>query len=297
MHALHHALASLPFVFLFVTLAAQVTALINVAGVPCGVATQRTGKIKGGSVARPGEFPWLVSIRTSGPSSGHYCGGALIHKKFVLTAAHCVYRSQPKRVSVVAGEHDLDAKNPQRQLLSVKEVIFHANFSKRYINDIALLELATEAQWTKQVQPLCLPDREADGVKELMDLTVAGWGKTDELANGGVSARVLQKVVIRVLARNQCQQWYSTEAGQQVQLFDSHLCAGYENGEKDACQGDSGGPLLTTPDAAGRRTCVGVVSAGIGCGRPHLPGLYTRVSRYIDWILDHMKARGVSVGV
>ena len=62
-------------------------------------------------------------------------------------------------------------------------------------------------------------------------------------------------------------------------------------------QGDSGGPLLTAPDASGSRACVGVVSSGIGCGRPNLPGLYTRVSRFVDWILTQMRARGVQVNV
>lgn len=62
-------------------------------------------------------------------------------------------------------------------------------------------------------------------------------------------------------------------------------------------QGDSGGPLLTAPDAEGRQVTVGVVSAGIGCGRPLLPGLYTRVSRFIDWIADKLKARGVAITV
>ncbi|KAG0719036.1 Mediator of RNA polymerase II transcription subunit 6 [Chionoecetes opilio] len=101
-----------------------------VADVACGVAGNRAPRIKGGSQATKGAFPWLVSIRVSGSSSGHYCGGALIHKRFVLTAAHCVRRNLPKYVAVVAGEHNLDVQQPHRQVLTVKEIIAHKNFSK-----------------------------------------------------------------------------------------------------------------------------------------------------------------------
>jgi len=52
-------------------------------------------------------------------------------------------------------------------------------------------------------------------------------------------------------------------------------------------QGDSGGPLMIKRES--RQLVVGIVSAGIGCGRPKLPGLYTRVNNYIDWISQTVK--------
>jgi secreted trypsin-like serine protease len=48
-------------------------------------------------------------------------------------------------------------------------------------------------------------------------------------------------------------------------------------------QGDSGGPLLYQ-QANGRWSVVGIVSGGQGCGDPTKPGIYTRVSAYVDWI-------------
>ncbi|XP_042206285.1 trypsin-1-like [Homarus americanus] len=279
----------------------QAASILNVAGVPCGRPQFREGRVKGGVDATPGEFPWLVSIRVTGASGGHYCGGSLIHKRFVLTAAHCVYRNSAKYVVVVAGEHNLKAPGVgHRQVLLVKEIIAHNSFSKRYINDIALLELSQEATWNKYVQPVCLPDRNIDGVTDALNVTVAGWGMTDEASNGGKHADVLQKVVVKVVSQADCQDWYTTQVGKAVVLYDTHVCAGFQSGEKDACQGDSGGPLLTITDGGkdgNRATTVGVVSAGIGCGRPKLPGLYTRVSRYIDWLFDKMKTRGVNVVV
>lgn len=46
------------------------------------------------------------------------------------------------------------------------------------------------------------------------------------------------------------------------------ICAGHENGGKDACQGDSGGPLMSKDLDNGRWTLIGIVSAGFSCAKP-----------------------------
>jgi secreted trypsin-like serine protease len=76
-----------------------------------------------------------------------------------------------------------------------------------------------------------------------------------------------------------------------VTIEDAHLCAGFPEGQVDGCQGDSGGGL-TMVGAGDRLVLVGVMSAGIGCGRPGLPGVYTRVEKFVPWIRQKLEENG-----
>lgn len=68
----------------------------------------------------------------------------------------------------------------------------------------------------------------------------------------------------------------------------NEICAGLLQGGKDACQGDSGGPFLCrNPNSPDQWYLAGIVSHGEGCARPNEPGVYTRISLYMDWIYDH----------
>lgn len=60
------------------------------------------------------------------------------------------------------------------------------------------------------------------------------------------------------------------------------ICAGFENGGKDACQGDSGGPLIFVQN--GQIVQAGVVSWGEGCADEQKPGIYSSVPKAIPWI-------------
>ena len=101
----------------------------------------------------------------------------------------------------------------------------------------------------------------------------------------GVTSVGSQEVRAHVREAEGCRRLYR-ELG--VHLPDTILCASLEAGGKEACQGDTGGGLLQLRVGdQGAWTQEGIVSAGIGCARRGVPGLYTRVSSYLDWIQEH----------
>uniref|UniRef100_A0A8B9PX85 Serine protease 55 n=1 Tax=Apteryx owenii TaxID=8824 RepID=A0A8B9PX85_APTOW len=208
-------------------------------------------RIIGGADAEAGDFPWQVSIQSKGK---HFCGGTII--------------SIPERnLSVVVGGVDLSHKLENKKLDSL---ILHENFDSESLeNDIALILLDSPIQFNEQKMPICLPF--ISDLHVWKDCWVAGWGTT--LA----ASQVLQKVEMKLISREQCLEWIP-------QLADSMLCAGLEEGGKDACQGDSGGALVCTYGNTMKWFAVGIVSWGEGCGEKQSPGIYTDVYSYLDWI-------------
>lgn len=211
-------------------------------------------RIVGGHEAMPGAYPWMVAIGyKTGNGVFNYCGGSLIATNWVLTAAHC--QVIPGDV-VTIGRHILSG--PGGVQVKVKRALSHAEYDPgTNRNDISVLELE---QHLISPHPVTLGDAPQSGT-----VRAIGWGLTTE---GGSVSPTLQEVDVPLISNAQCANIYSTDMTQ--------ICAG-EAG-RDSCQGDSGGPLLFEGMQAG------VTSYGLGCARPGLPGVYTRVSAFEDWI-------------
>ncbi|XP_064095521.1 clotting factor B-like isoform X2 [Macrobrachium nipponense] len=221
-----------------------------------------------------------------------------------MTAAHCVQSLRAESIVAMIGSHSQSKPSKFEQRIQVENVIVHPSYlitGSQVYNDIALLELTEDVTWNRLVLPVCLPDEKEDGHESRDDLdsdplvgrpvTVAGWGLTDEVKEGGELADTLQKVELEVLSLTKCREWIEELLGRYYPLRETQLCAGLEEGLKDSCTGDSGGPLLLK-NAENQRVAIGVVSTGFGCGRPRQPGVYTRVSKFLEWIIDTIKESG-----
>lgn len=95
------------------------------------------------------------------------------------------------------------------------------------------------------------------------------------------------KVKLPIVSRTTCNGIF----GNSGTIGIDRICAGGERG-KDACQGDSGGPLIglfTGETAKPTYYQEGIISRGTGCGVQGLPGVYTRVAKYMDWIIDNLQ--------
>lgn len=245
-----------------------------------------TSRIIGGQDAYFGEFPWQVHIKIS----KHQCGGALVNRYYVVTAAHCVYQAPLAQLSIIIGAHDIEDPRYQEeppQYFSVTEVKMHPNFRfsashpDRY--DIAVLKLDRAVRYSSNIIPVCLPP---NGFKfESWYGVVTGWGKTDPALSNRYGTRLLQKVDVPVINNEECEKWHRTR-GINLKIFPEMMCAGYEDGQKDACVGDSGGPMVIFLN--GRWALAGITSAGFGCAQSRQPGIYHRVSHTVNWLLANI---------
>ncbi|XP_063538591.1 serine proteinase stubble-like isoform X1 [Cydia strobilella] len=258
----------------------------------CGVSNASFSRVVGGIPAKLGDFPWMALLgykeRRAGAGARWLCGGSLISSRHVLTAAHCIHTRENDLYLVRLGELDLarDDEGATPVDVLIKTLIKHQEYSpKSFTNDIGILVLSRNVQFTNLIQPICIPrsgDLRSRSYENYTPL-IAGWGDTEFR---GPSATHLQVLQLPVVSNDFCVQAYSAY---KAQVIDQRvLCAGFKKGGKDACQGDSGGPLMQPIYNSETRTTffyqIGVVSYGKKCAEAGFPGVYTRVTNFVPWI-------------
>ena len=247
---------------------------------------RRTERIVGGQEAPPGMAPWQVSLQYGRAGRwSHFCGGSLIHPSWVLTAAHCIDDVRMGDVSVAHGSRSLSSGGERRY---PERFVVHEGYeTASQGDDIALIRLSepfsASGVATVQLQSRALERRfGAPGACSV----VTGWGSVEAWSPGRSRASArdlpdrLRAVDLPILDNAPCAAVYGSDA-----ITAGQVCAGYEQGTMDSCQGDSGGPLVVPGGPTGW-TQIGVVSWGAGCAQPRAYGVYTRVSHYVDWIVE-----------
>ncbi|XP_069681245.1 trypsin-7-like [Periplaneta americana] len=221
-------------------------------------------RIVGGCPAKIKDHPYQVSIEHV--YRGHFCGGSILSKHWIVTAAHCVKEMKANQLRVRAGTSH---KHEEGTVRKVHKIVVHRKFHN-FDFDVALLKVEKPFHFDKSVQQIAM----ASTVPDVGTcVTVSGWGY---LELGGHSPLNLHHVEILIIDHRQCASSYHD-------LTPQMICAGWPRGGRDSCYMDSGGPLVF------QKKLVGIVSWGYGCALAGYPGVYTNVAVLKKWIREHMK--------
>jgi secreted trypsin-like serine protease len=275
-------------------------------------------RIVGGEPAVGKTWPWQIALyrRNNDGKFQFICGGSVVSGRFVLTAAHCFGEEGGNRNAddylIVEGTKRIDltmkSEPTSGRRIGIHRIIVHEGFNRAMENDIALLELASPASSTPV--PYGRPDTtalETPGKRGV----VTGWGYLKSMkrdpnrGNAWVDAHTgepissdnihsyidttLRQVDLPLIGWQDCRAAYGKQP-RSGSVDARNLCAGEAQGGRDSCQGDSGGPLVMRDDK-GFFVQIGVVSWGLGCGEPGVPGVYTRVAAFDDWLRQNTGIR------
>ncbi|XP_039746144.1 trypsin-2-like [Pararge aegeria] len=220
--------------------------------------------IVGGQNVTIQEFPYQAYLLLKRGRQFFQCGGSIISTRYILTAAHCL--TGTTKVIARVGSTDSDIGGTQYTSRDFKS---HPRY-RRATFDYDIGYIRFEAILIDGVNTAIVTLAENGApIRSGTILTVSGWGATEE--DGSVSEN-LMAVQVPVVSNARCRQSYNT-------ITPRMICAGEPEGGRDSCGGDSGGPAVTN-----ERVQFGIVSNGIGCARPGIPGVYTNVASLRDWI-------------
>nr|XP_020015065.1 tissue-type plasminogen activator [Castor canadensis] len=252
-------------------------------------------RITGGLFTDISSHPWQAAIFAKNRRSEgerFLCGGVLISSCWVLSAAHCFEEGFAfHHLKVVLGRTYQEVPGEEEQKFEVEKYIIHKEFDyDTYDNDIALLQLKSDsthcAQESSSVGTVCLPDPDLQ-LPDWTECELSGYGKHEESSPS--FSEQLKEAHVRLYPSSRCtsQHLFNKTVTNNMLCAGDTRSGGNQANLHDACQGDSGGPLVCEKDK--HMILVGIISWGLGCGQKDVPGIYTKVTNYLDWIQDNMR--------
>ncbi|XP_041097143.1 plasma kallikrein-like isoform X2 [Polyodon spathula] len=249
--------------------------------IPCGTRSAERGgeRVVAGKGAEPGLWPWQVALYLV-PHTRVTCGGAIVNRDWIVSAGHCFlgpYRD-PLKWKVTLGLVDTVVPEHWAQRSGVDKLYVHEQFFNPD-NDIALLHLSSPAEFNDYVRPACLPCAGAINTDEWSNCYVTGFGLFSETG----AQEVLQQAAVRLTPADECK----SKEMYGAYVNDNMACAGLAGEVENTCQVNSGGPLVCKlKGGSSAFRLVGAGSWARGCADPDKPGVYSSVSRYVEWIAN-----------
>ena len=237
-------------------------------------------RIVGGTKTDPKRHPYFTYMEITFQSGwwgtySKFCGGTLIAKDVVLTAAHCLTSesSVDEVLTIQAYVNSTTTYYNQYEYSRVaSQFLVHASYdASAYANDIALVFL------DEPVEKVTLAKITKNGSAPVVGKAVTAIGLGLLQRPDEVDATYLMQVSMKTLRGSDCSNLYGASYFRNL----NQICAG---STKNTCDGDYGGPLLLKGTTASKDLVAGITSHGYseGCGQK--PTVYTRVSKYVRWI-------------
>lgn len=249
-----------------------------------GLSSESRSRLLFGTVASPGEFPWLAAVTWDGE---FLCHATLITSRHALTTAHCILRpdahSYITRLQVIAGENRIDIFGEAGEVsIPVAGVTVHPMFQRssgQLDYDVSVLSLASRLNWTPTVSPVCWDAPVSNPSSAPLGRTVmVSWGNTNYGA-----AVVPHWAELPLVSSVACQ------AKLGLQVTEAQVCAGPGQNGREPCGSDSAAPLVRV-DVDGHYSLVGLYSFSSSqadeCSVSGLPHVFTNIGHLKSWIVS-----------
>ncbi|CAO1364158.1 unnamed protein product [Diamesa serratosioi] len=232
-------------------------------------------RVVGGTESRPHQFPFLVGlILTVNDGKQSLCGGSIIGKNHILTAAHCIENIY--KIDVLAGIHNVFEDKPiYHAEVYERDFLMHFAYNSGTLeNDIALIYLQKPIPLSNFMNPVALPTHnQAMNQFTGTVITIAGWGKYSD-SSPDLASR-LRFVQTTVISNAECRRIYMDY------IKPTNMCVSGARG-RSSCNGDSGSGVTALIN--GRIVLLGIVSFGVKNCEAGFPPSFTRVTSYLSWI-------------
>ncbi|CRL03726.1 CLUMA_CG016552, isoform A, partial [Clunio marinus] len=258
----------------------------------CGVSLSASGLMYNGKVVKRSQWPFLVVLMYTADGK-FFCGGTLISRSHVLTAAHCLQeKSQetpltPSEFVLHLGKYNLSALYERGSITVFPEKIkIHPNWNihqEKYDSDIALIKIVGNVPLRSNIYPACLWTSALE-MKNAPTGTVIGWGATEDQLTTQ-NQLIPRQIELKIVTNEVC---YEDEFMGSL-ISSRTFCAIGENGS-GPCKGDSGGGSYMKDNS--KWFIKGIFSSSLftdeGMCDVERYSIFTDVSKFSNWIAKEM---------